>query len=154
MKFTVISKEKFCIIGKEGSTNMGEGFIHLLWNATNSHLREVQGLAKKDIDGNFVGCWGAMSNFSMDYKPWEDHYTKGMYLAGIECPDNALAPYGWTKWVVPGFQFLKVECEDKNTYSNGLQYLSKHGLKLQGAVQYYIDTHNGKSYMCFPIKRL
>ena len=61
--FKVI-KKKFAVIGKEGSTFDGEGFIQKLWNDANSHFNEVAHLAKKDANGNIVGIWGAMSDLS------------------------------------------------------------------------------------------
>ena len=43
-----IIKEAFVVIGKEGSTLDGAGFIQKLWNDANSHFSEVEHLAKKD----------------------------------------------------------------------------------------------------------
>lgn len=58
-------KESFVVIGKEGSTSDGEEFIQKLWDDANSHFGEIQHLAKKDENGNLVGIWGAMSDFSV-----------------------------------------------------------------------------------------
>ena len=52
-------KESFTVIGKEGSTRDGEGFIRRLWEDANSHFAEVQHLAKKDESGGLAGIWGA-----------------------------------------------------------------------------------------------
>ena len=84
-----VIKEKFVVIGKEGSTLDGEGFIQKLWDDANSHFSEVAHLAKKDANGGIVGIWGAMSDISRSFKPWEDGFSKGLYLAGVECVDNA-----------------------------------------------------------------
>ena len=46
-----VIKEKFVVIGKEGSTLDGEGFIQKLWDDANSHFSEVAHLAKKDANG-------------------------------------------------------------------------------------------------------
>lgn len=43
-------KEVFSVIGKEGSTNEA---------------------------GNIGGIWGAMSDFSHSFKPWEENYSPG-----------------------------------------------------------------------------
>ena len=94
-------KESFVVIGKEGSTLDGDGFIPRLWAEANSHFEEVGHLAKKDTNGNLLGIWGAMSDFSRSFNPWED-FRKGLYLAGVECCDCAEAPGGWTKWPIPG----------------------------------------------------
>ena len=52
------TKESFTIIGKEGSTKDGEGFIQRLWEDANSHFHEIAHLAKKDNTGiNGSPCW-------------------------------------------------------------------------------------------------
>ncbi len=82
-KYTKITKESFTVIGKEGSTNDGEGFIGRLWDDANAHFSEVAHLAERDGDGNLCGIWGAMSDFSRSFKPWEN-FSEGLYLAGVE----------------------------------------------------------------------
>ena len=96
-----VRKEAFVVIGKEGSTMDGEGFIQKLWDDANSHFAEVSHLAKRDENGNLVGVWGAMSDFSRSFKPWEEDFSKGLYLAGVECGHDAEAPEGWIKWTIP-----------------------------------------------------
>ena len=39
MKVEKTTKESFCVIGKEGSTADGEGFISLLWENANMSLK-------------------------------------------------------------------------------------------------------------------
>ena len=73
-----VIKEKFVVIGKEGSTLDGEGFIQKLWDDANSHFSEVAHLAKKDANGGIVGIWGAMSDISRSFKPWEDGFSKAI----------------------------------------------------------------------------
>ncbi len=96
MKIEKCTKESFAVIGKEGTTNDGEGFIQKLWGDANSHFNEIVHLAKKDDKGNLLGIWGAMSDFSHSFNPW-DNFSQGLYLAGVECLDDAEAPKGWTK---------------------------------------------------------
>ena len=55
MKIDKCKKASFVVIGKEGSTSDGEGFIQKLWDDANSHFGEVQHLAKKDENGNIAG---------------------------------------------------------------------------------------------------
>ena len=69
MKVEKCIKESFVVIGKEGSTLDGEGFIQRLWIDANSHFGEIQHLAKKDENGNISGIWGAMSDFSHSFYP-------------------------------------------------------------------------------------
>lgn len=45
MKIEKGEKEAFSVIGKEGSTLDGEGFISKLWVDANSHFEEVEPLA-------------------------------------------------------------------------------------------------------------
>ena len=138
-------KETFSVIGKEGSTDSGEGFIQRLWEDANSHFNEIQHLSKKDGDGNIVGIWGAMSDFSRSFAPWEDGFTRGLYLAGVECDMTAEAPEGWTKWVIPSYEYIFPEM---------LEYLSENGMELAGAVHDFTCPKTGKSYMYFPINKI
>ena len=154
MNIEIITKESFCIIGKEGSTDMGEGFIQGLWNEANNHFDEIAELVKRDSENNPVGYWGAMSNFSMEFMPWEDNFTKGKYLAGAECYVDSVAPMGWSKWIVPGFQYVKIRCDDTDTFPNGIKYIAEQGYRLAGAVHDYTDAGTGQNYMYFPIKKL
>lgn len=154
MEIYKCKKEGFAVIGKEGSTLGGNGFIQKLWADANSHFDEVEQLTKKDENGNIVGIWGAMSDFSHSFRPWEDNFTKGLYLAGVECVDNAEAPDGWTKWVIPGHEYIYVECEDGDVFSQMINYLNENNISLVGAVNDFTDPRTGKNYMFFPIKNI
>lgn len=154
MRIEKIVKPAFSMIGKEGSTDSGEGFIQRLWEDANSHFQEVQPLAKVDEQGNLAGIWGAMSDFSKSFQPWEENFTKGLYLAGVECQENSEPPAGWTKWCVPGFEYLKVEVEGEDTFPRTIEYIKGEGLSLAGAVHDFTCPQTGKNYMLFPIRRL
>ena len=154
MRIEKYTKNAFVVIGKEGSTLEGQGFIQKLWSDANSHISEVQPLAKKDENGNLVGIWGAMSDFSRLYKPWEDNFSKGLYLAGVECIDDAEAPEGWTKWTIPGYESIYAEVENDNTFSEVLDYMKANNLTLVGAVCDFCCPLNGKNYMFFPIRMI
>ena len=152
MKIEKCVKESFAVIGKEGSTSDGDGFIQRLWADANSHFGEVQHLAKKNENGDIVGIWGAMSDFSHSFHPWED-FNKGLYLAGVECCDDAEPPDGWTKWIVPGYEYICIECENGNTFSKAIKYLEDNSIPLVGAVHDFICPQSGKNYMFFPIRK-
>ena len=141
------------VIGKEGSTNDGEGFIQKLWEDANSHFNEVAQLAKNDEEGNIVGIWGAMSDFSRSFHPWEE-FNKGLYLAGVECIDQSEAPTGWTRWVIPGYEYIYVENESNDSFPEVIQYLQENNIALVGAVHDFNCPETGKGYMFFPIRRL
>ena len=153
MKIHKSVKKSFAVIGKEGSTLDGDVFIQKLWNDANTHFGEIQHLAKKDENGNIYGIWGAMSDFSRSFMPWED-FDKGLYLAGVECEDDAEAPEGWTKWRIPGYEYIYVECEGEDIFSKGMEYMEDNGIPLAGAVHDFTCPKTGKSYMYFPIRKL
>ncbi len=145
-------KPAFSVIGKEGSTEQGEGFIRELWDDANADFFEVYSLAKRDEQNRVAGVWGAMTDFGRSFQPWED-FCKGLYLAGVECMEEAEAPEGWTKWEIPGFEYLQVE-DGAHVFQDMLRYLEENNLPLVGAVQEFTDPGAGKSYLLFPIRRL
>lgn len=147
-------KEAFAVIGKEGSTEDGPGFVQSLWTDANAHFAEVAHLAKKDENGNLVGIWGAMTDFSRSFLPWEDGFSRGLYLAGVECVDDVQAPEGWVKWNVPGFEYLRVECDHDGVFPEMIDYLRENGISLVGAVHDFTCPQTGKNYMYFPIGRI
>lgn len=152
MEIKTCIKKSFVVIGKEGSTLDGDGFIQKLWNDANAHFEEVQHLAKKDENGNICGIWGAMSDFSHSFMPWED-FNKGLYLAGVECNDDAKAPNGWIRWVIPGYEYIYVECESDDVFSKVMEFMKSNGISLVGAVHDFTCPKTGKNYMYFPIGR-
>lgn len=147
-----VIKEKFVVIGKEGSTLDAEGFIQKLWDNANSHFSEVEHLAKKDSNGRLVGIWGAMSDISHSFKPWEDGFSKGLYLAGVECVDHAKAPDGWVKWTIPSYEYIVVE-NHKGVFEETIEQMNSDGISLVGAVHDYTDPVTGKGYLYFPIRK-
>lgn len=148
------AKPAFTVIGKEGSTLDGEGFIQRLWSEANAHFDEVAPLAKRDASGHPVGFWGAMSDLSRQFRPWTDSFSQGLYLAGVECVDEAEPPQGWTKWIVPGFVYLRVENDGPDAFARTLESLNRQQIPLAGAVHDFTDPADGKNYMYFPIEKL
>jgi Uncharacterized protein conserved in bacteria len=147
-------KNSFVVVGKEGSTNDGNGFIQKLWADANSHFNEVAHLAKKDDNGNILGIWGAMSDFSRSFNPWENNFSQGLYLAGVECIDDADAPTGWVKWIIPAYEYIYVERDSDGTFQNVINYLNENNISLKGAVHDFNCPETGKSFMFFPIRLL
>ena len=154
MKIEKCRKESFAVIGKEGSTLSGEGFIAKLWQDANEHFPQIAALTKRDESGNLIGIWGAMSDFSRSFLPWEDGFSKGLYLAGVECRSDAEAPEGWVKWIIPAYEYLRVPNEAKDTFSQMIRYLTENDLPLAGAVHEFTDPQTGKEYLYFPIRKL
>ena len=149
-----IIKPAFAVIGIEGSTEDGPGFISGLWNEANSRFDEVAHLAKTNPDGTLCGIWGAMTDMSRSFQPWEDDFSRGLYLAGVEVRDDAQPPRGWTRWDVPGFEYIRVENNTPDVFSRTLEALVREGLPLVGAVHDFTDPATGTGYMLFPIRRL
>ena len=154
MKIEKIIKPSFSVIGKEGSTLDGQGFIRNLWDDVNSHFYEVESLIKRDENGNFSGIWGAMSDCSRSFKPWEENFSKVLYLAGFECIDTIHVPEGWIKWTIPGYEYLCVEFENNRTFLDVLEYMHSNNLSLIGAVHDYTCPISGINYMYFPINTI
>ena len=71
-----------------------------------------------------------------------------------ECDSAAKAPDGWTKWVIPGFEYLYVECDSDTIFTDMIQYLNDCKLSLAGAVHDFTCPQTRKNYMFFPIRKL
>ena len=92
-----------------------------------------------------------MSDFTYSFKPWEENYTKGVYLAGVECDDDAAAPEGWTKWNIPGYEYLYVECDGYDIFSEMIQYMVKISLHLEGEYLIFRCLKTVKILRFFPL---
>ena len=157
MDIKTVVKEAFSVIGKEGSSNDGPGFVQRLWADANAHYSEIASLAKTDDRGNLAGFWGLMSDHTRCFHPWADNFSTGLYLAGVEVPDNAAAPEGWMKWTAPASEYLcaKIDGNPAAGFSAVLTYMQERDIHLVGAVyDYNSPGENGQLYMYFPIKRL
>lgn len=154
MKMKRIKKPAFCVIGKEGSTEQGNGFIQRLWDDANGHFDQVAAFAKLDESGNLAGVWGAMTDEKRRFLPWEENFSKGLYLAGVECEADEQPPKGWVKWLIPGFEYLLAENNGDNVFADTLAYMQQNNLPLVGAVQEWTVPAEGKNYLLFPIRRL
>ncbi len=145
------------IIGMEGEAEPGHNPAPALWEKANARFGEVEALALRDENGAPVGVWGAMSDLSRSFLPWEDGFTRGLYLAGVQVFPEALPPEDWTKWTLPAFACLRAKAEgDYNAaFQAGLDELTRRGLSLAGAVQEcQRPAEGGQLYLFFPFKRL
>ena len=117
------------------------------------HMSEIAPLVKHDETGKPAGIWGAMSDAGRRFFPWE---SDGLYLAGLEVELDAAAPSGWSKWVLPAFKYLTVECTPQ-TYGPALQQTILHelpdrGLELAAAVQEFYP--GDKMLLYVPVQKL
>jgi len=151
MDFITITKPAFSVIGKEGSSRDGEGFVPRLWQEANGHFSEIAHLIRMN-GGIPAGVWGAMTDFSRSFLPWENDFSEGLYLAGAECGDDALPPEGWVRWNVPGFEYRCVSAEIP--FREALAAFLAEGYALAGAVQEFTDPAAMESWLCFPVRRL
>ncbi len=147
-------KKSFSVIGKQGSTEDGANFIKALWDEANSNFNEVACLAKKNKSDILAGIWGLMSDLSLCFKPWENNFTKGLYLAGIEVDDATIAPKGWVKWTVPSFEYIIIKNENNDSFNKGLEYLKANNLNLVGAAHDFTAPQSGDNFIYFPIRKI
>ena len=154
MKIETCIKESFAVIGREGSTEDGADFVRRLWEDANSRFGEVAALAKKDEKGNLLGIWGAMTDFSRSFLPWEGDFSRGLYLAGVECEADAVPPAGWRQWIVPGYEYLRAECDHAGVFPEMIAYLRQRNIPLVGAVHDFTCPITGRNYMYFPVRKL
>ena len=156
MEIVTCELPAFSVIGMEGKAEPGHNPAPALWGEANARFGEVEGLALRDENGFPVGFWGAMSDVSRQFLPWED-FSRGLYLAGVQVPASAQPPEGWTKWTRPAFACLRVKAEGEYAaaFRAGLDELKRRGLSLAGAVQdFNCPAEAGQLYLFFPFKRL
>ena len=154
MEFKTLVKESFCVIGKEIFTWDGDGLIPKVWVIVDREFAVIEPVILKDENGRPLAKWGAMSSKKRDFSMWEENGSVGLYLAGYEAPLDAEAPKGWTKWIVPGYEYLRAECDGPDTLSETLEYMGKNGLSLVGAVHDFTCPQTGGNAMFFPIRKL
>ena len=56
--------------------------------------------------------------------------------------------------MIPGYEYIYVERENDNTFSEVIQYMKGNGIALVGAVHDFTCPQTGKGYMFFPIRKL
>lgn len=71
----------------------------------------------------------------------------------MECTDDAEAPQGWTKWTIPGYEYLVVENQN-GAFQKTIGQMKEEGISLAGAVHEYTDPATGKDYLYFPIRKI
>lgn len=148
------TKPSFEVIGKEGSTDEGPGFFKNLWKEATDNFAIIEKLAVRDPQKGIKGAWGIMSDKSRSFRPWENNFSEGLYLAGIECIKGSEVPDGFKKWIVPGSEYIYVLNEGADTFMNVINYMKENAIPLVGAAYDYSSFEDGKDYIYFPIKRL
>jgi len=146
-------KDEFAVIGKVGKTSDGEDFVNGLWKKANEGVNEIASLVKRDGNGVPVGFWGLRSAEKMPLAEWADG-EEGMYLAGLEVKNDAYAPLGWIKWVVPASVYVSVQVEGKieDAVREVKKYCEKNQLIIKGAYHEYMNAFlPGQLILFFPV---
>gem|GEM_PF-73499 len=158
MELTIRHLDEFAIIGKMGSTDESADLVKNLWSQTSSHLQEVYSIASKDKSDRLIGFWGGMSSFKKDLAAWEDNFSKGLYLAGVQAAKDASAPTGWEKWTIPSRDYAVAEVPDlakyKDTFFSYVYFLLPYNrYQLIGAAFDFNDPKDNKNYIYFPVEK-
>lgn len=136
------------VIGREGSTEEGEGFVQRLWAEANAHFEEIRTLAVQPLV-----LYGAMSDPARTLASWTDGFTRGLYLAGAQVQPGSAAPDGWTRWELPTMECLCTP-QRPDAIPNMLAHLKAENLTLAAAIQERTETADGVEMLCFPIRLL
>lgn len=158
MEIKILDLPEIAVIGKEGLCTAEKNIVQQLWQEANQHFHEVAALAMRNPDGTYAGFWGAMSDESKAFRPWTHQFSRGLYLAGVETYADAIAPEGWTKWVMPARKYIVVDVEP-NRYDEIFDevihhIISEKGMKLVGVVCDYTEPATGKNKLFFPVASL
>ncbi len=146
------TRPSFCVVGFEGSSDEGAGFIKPLWEQLNARLDELEPFAVKSPTGT-VCPYGCMSDMSRSYNKWEDNLSRGLYLAGVEVKEGTVPPEGFTMWRIPSFDYYVIEMDSPDTIAMGLEYIESCGKQLVGAIQEMYYPAKNKCYLLFPVGR-
>lgn len=158
MEIKIIDLPMISVIGKEGLCTAEQNIVQQLWQEANAHFHEVAALGMKNADGTYVGFWGVMSDEGRSFRPWTHQFTRGLYLAGVETYAAAIAPEGWTKWIMPARKYMVADVEPDrygeifNEVINTAIF--EKGMKLAGAVCDYTEPATGKNKLFFPVESL
>src|SRR5574344_703251 len=157
MKFRLIHKSAFQVIGKEGSTDEGEGFIKKLYLDLEKHFTDIEPFVKK-VKGKVEGQYGLMSDFAYKFKPWEENFTKGLYLAGPVLSSKGLDHdiKGFKVWSVKEQDYFEVELEKDDNYQEVFNHFVYYQIPfemktLSGAAFDYYSFSKQKQYILFPV---
>ena len=149
--------EPFAVIGLVGTSDEGPGYVDALWQRMNRYGKSIMHLAKKDDDGEIMGAWGLMNDDSLSFLPPDERKSKKVvYLAGIETDVDAKPPKGYTKWLVPAFDYVYAPVsggKDKAAVIREVMaYLDTHDLTFAACPFDFMPPGGGDMYLFFPVK--
>jgi len=159
MKTKYIYKDSFAVIGKmgQGPAINPQTWILPLWEVANANFMEVVALARKSANGVPL-IWGAMNDINETNKRWKE---SGKYMASVEAELDAVAPEGWTKWIIPSQTYLVLSISMSEYLETYLMFTKALNNAIVGTIhEFYpepgnpniVDLHiplaNGKSSFC------
>jgi len=144
-------KDSFAVIGKagQGIADNPQKWVMPLWEEANSNFIEVESLIRKN-KSSIPLIWGAMNDIEESNKRWGE---AGKYMASGEADVDAIAPEGWTKWIIPAQTYLVVSCT-MDKYGDVFKgIVDKLGPNITGCVhEYYPEPGNPNTLdIYFPI---
>ncbi len=150
--------EPFCVIGLVGEAGKGSG---ALWTKMNKSGKQLMPLARRDDDGDIMGAWGLTTEDTLSFRLPKKDDPHLLYMAGLEVEDTAHPPVGFTKWIVPGSDYIYglVQNSKKETLDALLQYAEAKDLEIIGYPQEFMPPQTvGASgtqntmYLFVPVK--
>lgn len=149
--------EPFCVIGLVAEADKTNG----IWTKMNKLGGELMPMARRDEDGDIMGAWGLTTEDTLSFKLSQKDNPRLLYMAGLEVEDTAHPPKGFTKWIVPGSDYIYgvVQNSKKETLNALLQYAEAHELEITGYPQEFMPpmangqpSAQGTMYLFLPVK--
>lgn len=145
--------EPFCVIGLVGEASAGS---RTLWLQMNKRGKELMPMARRDDDGEIMGSWGLTTVDTLSFRLPTNDEPHLLYMAGLEVEDTAHPPKGFTKWIVPGSDYIYAVVENKKreTINALLYYAEQHKLQITGYPQEFMPPNaNGTMYLFVPVQK-
>jgi len=141
-----VYKDAFAVIGKAGQGYADDMplWIPPLWDDANANFEEIANVVRKDKDGAPL-IWGAMTDIDESNKRWGEAglSNAGKYMASSEADIDAIAPKGWTKWIIPAQTYLVISTTMDEYGDVFVKTVNELGNKIIGSVQeFYPEPGN------------
>jgi len=140
-------KDTFAVIGKvgQGSVDNFEEWINPLWASLESGLSEIEGIVRKNDDGNPL-IWGALNDSSESYKRWGEpgFDNSGKYMAACEADVDTPAPDGWVKWIIPAQTYMVVRSTPAESEKIYTDITEKFGSKIIGVGHAFFPEYDNE----------
>ncbi len=148
--------ESFAVIGIAKENNGLYDGNDAVWQELERKVEKIHALAKRNENGELVGIWGLLNNERLDFRLTTTNPNgKILFLAGLEAPDDAVPPKGFTKWVVPAGDYLyaPVTKNKLTTLNKILQYADGHGWEPNGYPFDFMQHGDTTLYTFFPVRK-